>query len=240
MRRLVFAAVCVLLAADRLAAQSAVVPSPRAGRRGGAEIYQQGCAACHGADGKGVSLDVRGFEKELPDFTDCRLTTPEPLADWFAVVHEGGPIRGLDRHMPAFGDALTAEEIENVGGDINAATSNETTSYYARMLKEDVPLALDFIKGEEDRQVMEAFLAQTAVARPVLAPPGIPDDRVKALRAAFMATAMDPEFIQDAERARIEVSPTSAVEGERVLAYIGRIPPKVMQRLKEAIAPPTR
>jgi hypothetical protein len=63
-------------------------------------------------DGKGVSLDVRGFEKELPDFTDCKFTTPEPLGDWVAVVHEGGRIRGLDRHMPAFGDALTPEEIE--------------------------------------------------------------------------------------------------------------------------------
>jgi tripartite-type tricarboxylate transporter receptor subunit TctC len=104
----------------------------------------------------------------------------------------------------------------------------------------DVPLALDFIKGEEDRQVMEAFLAQKAVARPVLAPPGIPADRVKALRAAFMATAMDPEFIQDAERSRIEVSPTSAEEVEQVIASIGRVPPKVMQRLKEAIAAPSR
>ena len=104
----------------------------------------------------------------------------------------------------------------------------------------DVPLALDFIKTEEDRQVMEAFLAQKAVARPVLAPPGVPADRIKALRAAFMATAVDPEFIQDAERSRIEVSPTSAEEVEGVIAYIGRVPPKVMQRLKQAIAAPTR
>src|SRR5918997_628075 len=38
-----------------------------------------------------------------------------------------------------------AEEIEAVGGDVNAATSAETTAYYARMLKGDVPLALDVL-----------------------------------------------------------------------------------------------
>jgi predicted Zn-dependent peptidase len=38
-----------------------------------------------------------------------------------------------------------AEEIENVGGELNAATSTETTSYYARVLKEDVPLAVDIL-----------------------------------------------------------------------------------------------
>src|SRR3954454_19956983 len=38
-----------------------------------------------------------------------------------------------------------AEEIEAVGGDLNAATSSETTAYYARVLKADVPLALDVL-----------------------------------------------------------------------------------------------
>ncbi len=38
-----------------------------------------------------------------------------------------------------------ASEIENVGGEINAATSVETTSYYARVLSDDVPLAVDIL-----------------------------------------------------------------------------------------------
>jgi len=101
----------------------------------------------------------------------------------------------------------------------------------------DVPLALDFAKSPEDRQVMEAFLAQKSVARPVLAPPGVPADRVQALRAAFMATAADPEFIKDAEKSRLEVSPTSGAEVERVISDITRVPPNLAERLKEAISP---
>ena len=47
----------------------------------------------------------------LPDFTDCAFATAEPDPDWFAVIHEGGPVRGLDRHMPAFGSVLSAGDI---------------------------------------------------------------------------------------------------------------------------------
>ena len=69
-------------------------------------------------DGAGQPQTVVGFQLPLPnghdfpDFNDCPTNTVEPLADWIAVVHRGGPIRGLDRHMPAFGDALTQEQIE--------------------------------------------------------------------------------------------------------------------------------
>src|SRR5262245_13651218 len=84
----------------------------------GEEIYRQACAACHNVDGAGQPQSVVGFElplpngHELPDFTDCATNTVEPLADWVAVAHRGGPIRALDRHMPAFGDALSADQIE--------------------------------------------------------------------------------------------------------------------------------
>jgi tripartite-type tricarboxylate transporter receptor subunit TctC len=100
----------------------------------------------------------------------------------------------------------------------------------------NVPLVLDFAKTKEDRQVMEAFLAQKAVARPVLAPPGVPADRVEALRAAFKAMAADSEFIKDAEKSRLEVNPTSADEVERVITDITRVPPNLVQRLRDAIS----
>jgi mono/diheme cytochrome c family protein len=84
----------------------------------GEEIYRQACAACHNVDGSGEPQTVVGFQLPLPnghsfpDFNDCATNTVEPTADWIAVVHRGGPIRALDRHMPAFGDALTPEQIE--------------------------------------------------------------------------------------------------------------------------------
>ena len=55
-----------------------------------------------------------GFDTPLPDFTDCSFSTVEPDADWMAVAHGGGPARGFDRRMPAFGDALTDPELRQV------------------------------------------------------------------------------------------------------------------------------
>jgi hypothetical protein len=54
------------------------------------------------------------FADPLPDLTDCSFATREPDADWMAIVHDGGPARGFGRMMPAFGDALTLEQIERI------------------------------------------------------------------------------------------------------------------------------
>jgi hypothetical protein len=82
----------------------------------GQQLYQSACAACHGSDGKGQTRAIRGFDLDPPDFTDCRLTTPEADLDWASVITKGGPVRGFDRMMPAFGDELSLEEIEKVIG----------------------------------------------------------------------------------------------------------------------------
>jgi len=84
----------------------------------GEQIFQTACATCHAMDGRGSPSSVVGFDLPLPnghsfpDFTDCPTNTVEPLGDWMAVAHRGGPVRGLDRHMPAFGDALSDDQIE--------------------------------------------------------------------------------------------------------------------------------
>jgi mono/diheme cytochrome c family protein len=92
------------------AAHAGQPPAP-APQRTGEQLYRAACATCHGPDGKGSPRAVVGFEAPLPDFTDCAFATAEPDPDWYAVVHEGGPIRALDRHMPAFGEALSPEDI---------------------------------------------------------------------------------------------------------------------------------
>src|SRR5689334_8851531 len=80
----------------------------------GEDIYRAACITCHGQDGRGAPTATVGFETPLPDFTECSFATAEADADWIAVVHEGGRIRGLSRRMPAFGDALTGEQIAAV------------------------------------------------------------------------------------------------------------------------------
>ncbi len=82
--------------------------------RDGAELYASACASCHGADGKGLAQEDLAFETPVPDFSDCEFASREPDPDWYAIIHEGGPVRAFDRMMPAFGGALTGDEIEQI------------------------------------------------------------------------------------------------------------------------------
>ena len=77
----------------------------------GRRLYDESCAACHGSDGRGQAQALLGFETPVPDFTDCDFANREPDADWGAITHQGGPVRGFDRMMPAFGEALNDDEI---------------------------------------------------------------------------------------------------------------------------------
>ena len=84
----------------------------------GEQIFRESCATCHAIDGSGAPQSVVGFALPLPnghgfpDFTDCPTNTVEPLGDWIAVASRGGPVRALDRRMPAFGDI----EVRNLTG----------------------------------------------------------------------------------------------------------------------------
>jgi mono/diheme cytochrome c family protein len=85
---------------------------------GGRAIYEAACVACHGWDGAGAPKTTVGFEKPstFPDFTKPEQSLPEFTRDWKAVIRDGGPARGFSAIMPAFGDVLTPEQIDEVAG----------------------------------------------------------------------------------------------------------------------------
>jgi tripartite-type tricarboxylate transporter receptor subunit TctC len=102
----------------------------------------------------------------------------------------------------------------------------------------DVPNALDFAKTESDRKVLELFFTQKTAARPVIAPPGIPAERLATLRSAFAALAQDREFLADAEKSNLDVDPMSGEEVDKIVALIASAPPDVVDRYVKAFAAP--
>lgn len=89
--------------------------TPPDARRGEA-VYKQGCIACHGAEGKGADEASTVFVRPdtFPDFTRCDQTTPEPDSAYKAVILHGGHGLGFSQIMPAFGDQLTDQQINDV------------------------------------------------------------------------------------------------------------------------------
>lgn len=82
-----------------------------------------------------------------------------------------------------------------------------------------VPVALDLLKNEADKTLLVAASAPLGLGRPFGAPPGIPADRLAALRAAMMATFKDPAFLADCEKQRLECS--NAKTGAEIEALLG-------------------
>jgi cytochrome c5 len=113
-RVIVRVSVVVVAAVAVIAAASTVSRAADRPPRTGAEVWGAACTACHGADGAGQPQATVGFAVPVPDLRDCTFSTSEPTQDWFAVVHEGGTVRGLNQMMPAFGSALSDEEVRAV------------------------------------------------------------------------------------------------------------------------------
>jgi hypothetical protein len=65
------------------------------------------------------------FTDPLPDFTDCSFASREPDLDWIAVIHDGGPARAFGVMMPAFGEALSIDDMEAIVGHIRTMCEEE-------------------------------------------------------------------------------------------------------------------
>jgi tripartite-type tricarboxylate transporter receptor subunit TctC len=100
---------------------------------------------------------------------------------------------------------------------------------------QDVPLLMDLASSPEDRAVLRLLSAPSVIGRPIFGPPGVPPERVKALRQAFDATMKDPAFIAEIEKAQLELEPVPGEELERLVNEIAATPKLVADRLAEII-----
>src|ERR1044072_3554917 len=91
----------------------------------------------------------------------------------------------------------------------------------------DVPLVTDLAKNDEQKQILTLIFARQALGRPYLAPPGIPQDRVDALRTAFMETMKDKDFLAEAEKAQLEITPISGDALQKLVADVYKTPPEI-------------
>jgi tripartite-type tricarboxylate transporter receptor subunit TctC len=82
----------------------------------------------------------------------------------------------------------------------------------------DVPtiyeLMNEYKTPEKDRQLLTMILAATDFGRPIIAPPGVPADKTKILREAFMKSMNDPALLADAKKQNLEITPSSGDELE--------------------------
>jgi tripartite-type tricarboxylate transporter receptor subunit TctC len=99
----------------------------------------------------------------------------------------------------------------------------------------DIPLVMEFAKTEEEKQIFRLIFARQVMGRPFLAPPGLPRDRAEALRRAFDETMKDPEFLADATRTQLEITPVAGEEVEKLVTELYQTPKPVADKAAEFI-----
>lgn len=100
----------------------------------------------------------------------------------------------------------------------------------------DAPLLVDLAANEEDRAMLRLLSAPANVGRPIFTTPDVPPDRVKALRAAFVATLKDPELLGEAKKAGLDLDPIAGDELQKIVDDILATPPHVAKRLAAVLA----
>jgi hypothetical protein len=98
-----------------------------------------------------------------------------------------------------------------------------------------VPLITDLAKSEEQKQILKIIFARQVMGRPFLAPPDVPQDRVAALRKAFMDTMKDKEFLAEAEKAQLEITPVSGEEVQKLVTDLYKTPPEIAKKAGELV-----
>ncbi|MGH6767444.1 MAG: Bug family tripartite tricarboxylate transporter substrate binding protein [Xanthobacteraceae bacterium] len=100
---------------------------------------------------------------------------------------------------------------------------------------QEVPLLRELAKTDEQQRIFDFISRSANIARPIVTTPGVPPERVEALRRAFQATLVDPAFLQDAEKLKLEIDWKSGQELERLVNDLLATPPAVLARVREAI-----
>ncbi|MGH7826616.1 MAG: Bug family tripartite tricarboxylate transporter substrate binding protein [Candidatus Binatia bacterium] len=162
------------------------------------------------------------------------------------------PIQVVGGYKGTAGIRLAAERGEVAGGcgwgwdSVRATWSKAVASGDAVVVLQstshahpelaNVPLAINFAKSEESRQLIQAGSHDmNALTRSYVIPPGTPKDRLQVLRKAFMETMKDPAFLSEANKAKLNIDPISGEEMETTVRRLFKLSPAIVDRLKEVL-----
>ncbi len=99
----------------------------------------------------------------------------------------------------------------------------------------NVPLLWELTNNPEHRKMMEVLSLSNGVGRSLTAPPGLPADRVAALRSGFDAMAKSERFLAEAKRMRLQIDPLPGAELEKLVLGSGDLTPSMVKQIQDII-----
>lgn len=98
-----------------------------------------------------------------------------------------------------------------------------------------VPFIMDLAKTEKDKQILKLIFSRQLWGRPFLAPPGLPPERAKALRAAFDATMKDAKFLAETKKLKLEINPVNGETIEKGIKELYGYPKEIIEAAKKSL-----
>jgi len=146
------------------------------------------------------------------------------------LAFNSGEIQGICNSWESF-KATWSKELSS--GDITIILQT-TGKAHSDLPK--VPLVINYAKTDEAQKYVKAIVHSVGpTARPYVLPPGTPKDRVQILRKAFMDTMKDPEFLADANKAKLDINPLDGAELEKNVKEVFNLDPALIPRAKEIL-----
>ena len=96
----------------------------------------------------------------------------------------------------------------------------------------DAPAIEDLVKTDADRQLVKLIMSGAALGRPMATTPDVPEPRLRALRAAFLAVMKDPDFVAETAKLNIEIDPVAGEAMQTIVAKVLATPQPILQRAK--------
>jgi tripartite-type tricarboxylate transporter receptor subunit TctC len=146
------------------------------------------------------------------------------------LAFNSGEVQGVDNSWESF-KATWRNELES--GNLVIVLQN-IPKPHPDLPK--VPLDISYAKTEEGRKLIRAAVHTVGpTARPYVVPPGTPKDRLEILRKAFMDTMKNPEFLADAEKAKLDINPLDGATLERSVREVFNVDAALVPKLKEIL-----
>ena len=111
----------------------------------------------------------------------------------------------------------------------------ESNVGYPELDRMGVALSRDFAKTPEQKQILELVYSQTTFGRPYVVAPGVPQERVEALRKAFMATMTDPDLVAEAKRINLDIAPIPGEELQTLIAKLYATPQDIVDKARATL-----
>src|SRR5262249_6697105 len=99
----------------------------------------------------------------------------------------------------------------------------------------DTPTTVELGLTQDDRAAIALYTSSAEVSRPLIGTPGIPADRLKTLREAFMAATADPELVTEIEKAQVDFEPAPGEVLQDLARKIAETPRDVVERTAKAL-----